>query len=49
MKQIILQKQYFAFRTGTVWHVWNSIFQTLALVASTRTTILMIPPGDYEE
>ena len=49
MKQIILQKQYYAFRIGTVCQVWNSIFQPLALVASTWTTILTILPSDYEE
>ena len=49
MKQIILQKQYFAFNIGTVCHVWNSILQPLALVTSTSTTILMILPSDYEE
>ena len=49
MKQIILQKQHFAFRIGTVYHVWNSIFRPLALVAFTRTTILTILPCDYEE
>ena len=49
MKQIILQKQYFAFRIGTVCHVWNSIFQPLALVESTKTTILTILPSNYEE
>ena len=49
MKEIIFEKQYFAFRIGTVCHVWNSIFQPLALVASTRTTILTILPRDYEE
>ena len=49
MKQIILQKQYYAFRIGTVCQVWNSIFQPLALAASTRATILKILPSDYEE
>ena len=49
MKEIILHKQYFAFHIGTVCHVWNSIFQPLALVASTRTTILAILSRDYEE
>ena len=49
MKQIILQKQYFAFGTGTVCHVRNSIFQPIALVESTSTTLLTILLSDYEE
>ena len=49
MRQIILQEQYFAFRISTVSHVWNTIFQPLALVASTTTTILTIAASDYEE
>ena len=48
-KQIILQKQYFAFRISTVCHVWNSILQPLALIASTTTTILTRLPSDYGE
>ena len=49
MKHLLLQKQCFAFHIGTVCHVWNLIFQPLALLASTRTTILTILPCDYEE
>ena len=49
MKEIILQKQYFAYRIGTVCHVWNLVFQPLALVASTRTTILTKLRNNCEE
>ena len=48
-KQIFLQKQYFAFRKSTVCHVWYSILQPLALVASKTTTILTMLPSNYGE
>ena len=48
-KQIILQKQYFAFRISTLCHLRNSISQPLALVADTTATILTMFHGDYGE